>query len=105
MFLFLVLGYAFYKSKDLIGGPTITINEPKNGSSVSEQLVKVAGVAKNINKIFLDDRPIYIDESGSFNERLLLSKGYNIVKISAWDKFGKKTEKTLELVYKEINTN
>lgn len=99
-FLFLILSYSFYQSRNLVRGPVITINEPENGSNVREQLVKIAGVAKNINKISLDDRPIYIDETGSFSEKLLLSKGYNIVKLSAWDKFGKKTEKTLELVYK-----
>lgn len=105
MFLSLILGYAFYQSRNLIGGPIVIVNEPANGSSVSEQLVKISGTAKNINKILLDDRPIYIDENGSFSERLILSKGYNVVRISAWDKFGKKTEKTLELVYKENIVN
>lgn len=101
VFLLLILGYSFYQSINLVRGPVITISEPENGSNVPEQLVKIAGSAKNINKISLDDRPIYIDETGSFSEKLLLSDGYNIVKISAWDKFGKKTEKTLELVYRE----
>jgi len=101
LFLFLILGYSFYQSRSLITGPLITINEPENGSTVTRQLVTIAGAAKNINKITLDDRPIYVDESGAFSEKLLLSEGYNIIKISAWDKFSKKTEKTIELVYKE----
>lgn len=100
LFLFLILGYSFYQSKNLLMGPVITVSEPKNGATVPEQLVKIAGIAKNINKITLDDRPIYVDEVGVFSEKLLLSDGYNIIKISAWDKFSKKTEKTIELVYK-----
>ena len=82
-------------------GPVITINEPKNGSTTEEQMIKIAGAAKNIKSISLDDRPIFIDEAGSFSEKLLLSEGYNIIKISAWDKFSKKTEKTIELVYRQ----
>ena len=101
LFLFLILGYSFYQSRSLITGPLITINEPENGSIVTRQLVTIAGAAKNINKITLDDRPIYVDESGAFSEKLLLSEGYNIIKISAWDKFSKKTEKTIELVYRQ----
>lgn len=101
LFLFLILGYSFYQSRNILTGPVIIITEPENGSTVPEQFVKIAGIVKNINKISLDDRSIYVDETGSFSEKLLLSEGYNIVKISAWDKFGKKTEKTLELVYKK----
>lgn len=101
LFLFLILGYSFYQSRNLLTGPVITVSEPKNGSTFPEQLVKIAGIAKNINKITLDDRPIYVDEVGVFSEKLLLSEGYNIVKISAWDKFNKKIEKTIELVYEK----
>lgn len=100
LFLFLILGYSLYQSRNLLIGPVIIVSEPKNGTTVPEQLVKIAGIAKNINKITLDDRPIYVDEVGVFSEKLLLSEGYNIVKISAWDKFNKKIEKTIELVYK-----
>ena len=53
----------------------------------------------------MNDRPIYIDEAGAFSERLLLSEGYNILKVSAWDKFNKKTEKLIEVVYKEKTTD
>ncbi len=102
IFLFLILGYSFYQSRSLVIGPVVIIDEPKNGETVNQQLVKIAGGSKNIKKITLDDRQIYIDEAGAFSEKLLLSEGYNIIKVSAWDKFGKKTEKTIEVVYKKI---
>ena len=101
LFLLLILGYSFYQSRNLFMGPVITVNEPGNGSTSLEQTVKISGTAKNIQKISLDDRPIYIDEAGNFSEKLLLSEGYNIIKVSASDKFGKKTEKIIELVYKQ----
>ncbi|MEK7071197.1 MAG: hypothetical protein AAB966_05285 [Patescibacteria group bacterium] len=101
LFLLLILGYSFYQSRNLFIGPVITVTEPKNGSTAEEQLIKIAGTTKNIKKISLDDRPIYIDETGAFSEELLLSEGYNIIKISAWDKFNKKTEKIIEIFYRE----
>jgi len=101
LFLFLILGYSLYQSRNLLMGPVITINEPKNGSTTEEQMIKIAGAAKNIKSISLDDRPIFIDEAGSFSEKLLLSNGYNIIKISAWDKFDKKTDRLIEVVYRQ----
>lgn len=101
LFVSLIFGYAFYQSRNLVAGPVITINEPENGTTTTLQLLKISGVAKNVKKITLNDRVIDIDEAGNFSERLLLSEGYNILKISGWDKFDKKTEKIIELVYKE----
>lgn len=101
IFLFLILGYAFYQSKNLLTGPVIDVTEPQNGRTVNNQLINIIGSSKNVKKITLNDRLIEIDESGAFNERLLLSEGYNIMKISAWDKFEKKTEKIIEVVYEE----
>lgn len=101
VFLLMIFGYSFYQSRNIFTGPMITVNEPENGSTVSEQMIKISGIVKNIKKISLNDRFIYIDEAGAFNEKLLLSDGYNIIKISAWDKFDKKTEKLIEVVYKK----
>ena len=81
-------------------GPIITIHTPENGSTLTESLVTIKGVAENISHISLNDRSIFIDEEGRFQEKLLLSYGYNIMTIKAEDKFGRKTEEILELVYK-----
>ena len=40
------------------------------------------------------------DEKGNFEEKLLLSYGYNIMTIEGWDKFGRETKETIEMVYK-----
>ena len=50
LFLFLMLGYSFYQSRNLLTGPVITINEPENSSTSEGQLIKISGAAKNIKK-------------------------------------------------------
>lgn len=101
LFISLISGYAIYQSRNIVAGPIITISDPENGTTTTQPLVKISGIAKNVKKITLNDRPIDIDEVGNFDERLLLSEGYNILKISGWDKFDKKTEKIIQLVYKK----
>src|SRR3989344_4523425 len=96
IFLF-IASYAYLKTANLIGGPIIVVENPENGSVSSESLINIGGVAKNISKISLNDRPINVDEDGNFKEKLLLSYGYNIMELKAEDRFGRKTNKTLEL--------
>jgi len=97
----LVVGYAYLKTKDYIAGPQIIIISPLNGSSVSNPLVEIVGTAKNISFISLNDRPIFIDESGNFKEKLLLYSGYNIMSVKAEDRYKRKVEKSLEVILLE----
>ena len=101
VFVLVILGYSIFQSQKIVHGPDITITSPISGSTTQESSVEIKGMAKNISEISLDDRPIYIDELGNFSEKLMLYPGYNIIKLKAQDKFGAKTEKTIELVYKQ----
>jgi len=97
---FIIIGYTYYKTKDFISGPIITILSPVNGSTLYNALVDIKGTAKNISYISINDRQIFTDEAGFFVEKLLLYPGYNIISIKASDKFERNIEKTLELIYK-----
>lgn len=91
-------GYTLYESKNLINGPMITLEEPLNGSSVSDSIIEVKGQVKNISFISINDRKITVDEKGVFKEKVLLSLGYNVVKISVNDKFGRAKETLVQLI-------
>ena len=95
-----LFGYTGYEIQKIVFGPKIEVLFPKNGSLVSNSMTEVSGIAKNIKDISLNDRKIFIDEQGNFKENLLLSYGYNVITIKASDKFGKNTEKIIEVIYK-----
>ncbi len=97
--------YAYIQSRQYLHGPEITITSPVNGSLVTENPVIIEGTAENIAFITLNDGAIFVDKKGVFSEKLLLLPGYNILTIKAEDRFGKKTQKTLELVYKKQGGN
>ncbi len=98
--LVLILGYTLYEFQRVANGPRITITSPQNGSLISTSEVEIVGTAQNINDISLNDRKIFIDEQGNFTEEVFLAYGYNTIVLRATDKFGQKTEKILELIYK-----
>ena len=93
----LILGYGFFQARNLINGPEITITTPKNGDNLLDPLVVISGSAVNITRITLNDRQIFVDKQGRFSEKLLVPPGYTIIKVAAQDKFGRVTQKLIEL--------
>jgi hypothetical protein len=96
----ILIGYAIFNSRIFIAGPKIIIESPENGISISESpLVDIVGRAENIAFIELNGRQINVDESANFDEAVLLYPGYNIITITARDKFEREIEEKLEIVY------
>lgn len=93
-------GYGMYRAKTIAEGPKVFIESPEDGSLLSESLVTISGTAKNISFLNLNGAQIFTDESGRFEEKILLSYGYNVITLEAKDRFGRKTEKSLQLMYK-----
>lgn len=96
-----IIIYSYFQTKNLINGPEITILSPANGSVLTDSLITLEGTTKNISKISVNDRPILIDQKGSFREQLVVPLGYTIISVKGIDRFGKEKEVTLEIVLKE----
>lgn len=99
-FIAVIAGYSYIKAENLVNGPRLSITLPQNGISTSSPTIDINGKAENIVAISLNDRPIFIDEHGVFKETFALSHGYNPIKLSARDKFGRETQKILEIMYR-----
>ena len=97
----IIIGYAIFQAQKLLRGPIIDIYSPQNGTTFNEALIEIEGKARNVAYLSLNDRPIFTDKSGYFNEKMLLSPGYNVIKLDASDKFKKRTEKILQIILKE----
>ena len=96
----IVLGYGIFATHDFVSGPEIIMLKPENGITVNIPEIEISGIAKRIKEITLNDRPITIDEEGNWNETSLLAIGYNVFSIKAYDRFNRKKEYRLELIYK-----
>lgn len=102
-FLFIII-FGFFRSKDLIFGVKIIDVNIVDGAKVTESVLKVTGNAKNAVNLSLNGREISIDRGGNFNETIVLLSGYNIVNITAKDKFGYVDEKNYKLIYEAGST-
>lgn len=97
-----IVGYVLYNSRVLIAGPKILLDSPANWATVGDKMLKIVGKTENTTYISINDRAINVDESGRFEESLLLSPGYNIILIEANDKFDRKVTERLDLFYKNL---
>lgn len=93
-----IAAYSLFQARNVIRGPIIKINSPSNGVSVKDSMIEIKGLAKNISFISLNGKQIFVDKNGNFNEKIILASGYNALKMAAKDKFGRLTEKSLEIV-------
>ncbi len=100
LFIFIIFGYSVYQARNILFGPRITLVSPLNGETYTEPNIHVKGVAKNAAYLTLNDRALFADKKGNFDDTLLLGYGYNIIKIEAQDKFGKKTQQIIQVILK-----
>ena len=100
----LLVSYGIFNARNLIIGPTIEIFSPERDMETEENILTIKGVVKNVAFISIGGKPIFIDKEGSFEEKLLLSLGSNIIEIRARDRFKKEILKTIKIYYKQSTT-
>ncbi len=98
----LLVCYGIFNARNLILGPSIEIYNPISAETeTAENTVVVKGKATNMSRLSISGRPISVDTENFFEEKLLLSPGFNIIEIKAKDRFGKETSKTIRIYYKQ----
>jgi len=99
-----ILTYAYFKTKNLIEGPQITVLSPQSGEAVAAAHVILTGTSRNIARLTVNGRAVSVDQSGGFSEDLVLHPGYTIVSVRGEDRFGKEREVTLQLMRVKATT-
>jgi hypothetical protein len=97
VFFILVAGYAYYEGRGLLFGPTIEIENRVMETSAS--FVVIEGVARRVATLSMNGKEIPVTEEGAFSEGYVLTPGYNHVVLSASDRWGKTTERSIEIIY------
>lgn len=84
-----LVGYGLFVFSPLLKRPSIIINTPQNGEIISGTEVIVRGEAKNISKLTLNNFPLIVSKSGTFEGRLAIWEGHTILILTGYDRFGR----------------
>lgn len=97
----LLVSYGIFNSRNLIIGPEIEMFSPAKDMETAENVLVIKGKVKNMTYLSLNEKPIFVDTEGLFEEKLLLSPGSNIIEIEAKDRFKNEVQKTVKVYYKQ----
>lgn len=92
-----LLVYAGFQMHNLVTGPEISLTS-ELPSGTDQARLTLTGHAQRAQHLWINGSAITLDVEQNFSLPLLLLPGYNVLTIEATDRFGKTTEKTLEIV-------
>ncbi len=98
----LAIWYLSYQARFLISGPELQLIEEPSVTQTA-RTVTLKGAAANITELYLNGRPIVTNESGQFEETVVLEDGYSVFRIDAVDRYGRTTYLERPFVYQEEN--
>lgn len=103
LFVLIMVGYIGWQLSQLSTPPIISLTNQEK-SVVNASFVIISGEVDGGSDMFINDSPILTTPDGSFSERVTLVDGSNQIKITAKNKFGKETTKTIIVDSKSSGT-
>jgi hypothetical protein len=97
VFFLIILGYAYFEARGILFGPSIDVTS--NVEQVSDPYIEIKGSTAHIAQLSMDGASVPVTESGAFDVPYVLAPGYNRIVLDAKDKYGKSTERVIEIVY------
>lgn len=100
LFVLIALVFGLSRALPFALGPSLTVHTPENGKTV-DGVVTVTGEVLRAQKISVNGLPITQDAEGRFETALLPPLGHSILLVQAEDRFGRTTEKKMQIIIKE----
>ncbi len=97
LFFLLLIGYGYFEAQGLLFGPSITVTS--NVTEVHDPFVLIKGHADRISSLLMNGKSIQVTEKGDFSEPYVLAPGYNRIMLDARDKYGRRSSRTMEIVF------
>lgn len=86
LFLFIII-YTRSRTAFLSQGVSLKIENIENGQIFTSRILTLEGIAKRAVMLTINNRELFIDEYGNFEDMFILQPGMNTIVIEAYDKF------------------
>ncbi len=99
-----VLGFVGMKIYPIIHGPALELATLTDGGTVTEPMMRISGSAKYTRNLVINGNVLPLSPDGSFNDKIVLNPGYNLISVAAHDQFGTATRHDYSVILKESPT-
>ncbi|MEK9130460.1 MAG: helix-turn-helix domain-containing protein [Patescibacteria group bacterium] len=90
-FLIILLFYIIFEIKNIINPPTLIIQAPIDNLTISELTIDIIGKTDVNSNVTINDQEILKNSDGSFNKKINIQQGLNLIKISAKKEHSRET--------------
>ncbi len=90
-FLIIFLFYIIVEIKSIVTPPTLIIQAPADNLIISESTINITGKIDANSNVEINDQEILKNSDGSFNKKINLQQGLNLIKISAKKEHSRET--------------
>ena len=94
-----ILTYLGWELLHVIAPPRLVVTFPPDRYTTSEENLKITGQTTPESKVLVNGKEVNVDTEGKFVEEIILKKGVNEIKISAYKKENKANTITREILY------
>lgn len=96
-----ILVFLIFKVERIFSSPDLTIITPDDGSIVTVKQIDIIGESEPEVELIINNREIFVDESGNFKTSIDLQKGLNLIKITAKKRYSRVKEAEIRLLFKD----
>ena len=102
IFFIIIAGYAYFEARGILFGPSIYVSS--SVEQVSDPYIEIKGSTQHISALSMNGESVPVTEQGDFDVPYVLAPGFNRIVLDAKDKYGKSTERVVEIVYTPSTT-
>lgn len=95
---FIVILYVVFQFSFLFMGPKLTIMAPLENSKFSSNIIEVNGKTDPYATVSINNEEVYVDLTGSFRKTLYVYSGDAKIIVTAKNRYGKQTKKTIDIL-------
>ncbi|MEI6316342.1 MAG: hypothetical protein WCO65_01280 [bacterium] len=99
----IIIGYGTWRGRDLLFGIHMSVSGIQNNETVRTSVLNLSGTAYHAISITINGRIVSVEEDGHWNDTIALLEGYNIIDISAKDKFNRTTSQIYKVNFIKSN--
>jgi hypothetical protein len=95
----IVIAYVYFRGTLTVRGMSVSISNIKNGMTYSESTFALTGTTARVNMLYINGRQVLLSPDGSFRDVIAPLSGYNVLNVTAGNRWGKTKVLTYRFMY------